>query len=200
MKKIIFSFFTYLFISSSFCLHAQEADPMKAWQDFMTPSAAHKRLAKEVGNWEGEVNQWADPTQPPTKTKAKIAVSMTLNGLYQVGNFSTVMMGKPMSGISTTGYDNAKKEYVMTWIDNMGSGIIMMKGFYDEGTKTMNLKGIQTDPISAKDIEIREEVIYHNDNSYTMSMYAPGMDGKEMKVMEGTFNRVAKPKVPLKKK
>jgi len=36
---------------------AQSADPMKAWQDFMTPGEAHKKLAKEVGTWEAEVSQ-----------------------------------------------------------------------------------------------------------------------------------------------
>jgi hypothetical protein len=200
MKKITVFLFAMQIICVSL-ITAQDADPMKAWKDFMTPGDAHKKLAKEIGTWEAEVSQWMDPTAPPTKAKAKNVVTMSMKGLYQIGNFSSTMMGMPMMGQSTVAYDNAKKEYVMTWIDNFGSGIVIMRGFYDEGTKTMNLKGVQTDPMTGNDSEIREEIKWHDDNSYTMTMYGAGMDGKEMKFMEGTFKRVkAKAAVVNKKK
>jgi hypothetical protein len=112
-----------------------------------------------------------------------------MNGLYQMGDFSSTMMGMPMTGHSTMAYDNAKKKFVLTWIDNMGSGIIYMTGTYDEATKTLELKGKQTDPITGKDTDIRQVNKYIDADNYTMAMYGPGMDGKEMKFMEGTFKR-----------
>lgn len=162
---------------------------MKAWQDFMTPGPRHQWLAKYTGTWEAEISQWMDATSPPTKTTAKEEVSMAMNGLYQVSNFSSNMMGMPMTGQSTLGYDNAKKKFVSTWIDNLGSGIVMMTGDYDEATKTLSLKGTQTDPVTGNDAGIRQEVKFTDDNTYTMTMYGDGMDGKEMKFMEGTFKR-----------
>ena len=170
-------------------LNAQNADPMKAYQDFMTPGTMHKWLAKQVGTWEAEVSQWMDPSAPPIKAKATDVVSMTMNGLYQVADFSSTMMGMPMMGHSTLGYDNAKKQFVLSWIDNFGSGIVYMTGTYDEKTKTLSLKGKQTDPISGKDTDIRQENKYIDDDTYTMTMYGAGMDGKEAKFMEGTFRK-----------
>ncbi len=170
-------------------LNAQNADPMKAYQDFMTPGTMHKWLSKQVGTWEAEVSQWMDPSAPPTKAKATDVVSMTMNGLYQVADFSSKMMGMPMMGHSTLGYDNAKKQFVLSWIDNFGSGIVYMTGTYDEKTKTLSLKGKQTDPISGKDTDIRQENKYIDDDTYTMTMYGAGMDGKEAKFMEGTFRK-----------
>ncbi len=190
MKKINYFICTLIIACTLQNSFAQNADPMKAWQDFMTPSENHKMLAQEVGTWEGEVSQWMDPSALPTKSKATNVVTMAMGGLYQIGEFSSTMMGMPMKGQSTVGYDNAKKMYVSTWIDNMGSGIVKMSGQYDAKTKTMNLKGTQTDPMTGKDSEIREEIKYHNDGSYTMYMYGAGMDGKEMKFMEGTFKKV----------
>jgi Protein of unknown function (DUF1579) len=64
-----------------------------------------------------------------------------------------------------------------------------MSGTYDEATKTLSLKGTQTDPMTGKDSEIREEMKMIDDNTYTMTMYGAGMDGKEMKFMEGTFKK-----------
>jgi len=37
-------------------------------------------------------------------------------------------MGMPFEGMGLDGYDNASKEYISIWIDNMGTGIMYMKG------------------------------------------------------------------------
>lgn len=190
MKRIFMLAIASLLLSATLKAQAPDGvDPMKAWQDYMTPGPMHKMLAKETGTWEAEVSQWMDPSAPPNKMKATNVVTMSMNGLFQIGNFSTNMMGMPMAGQSTVGYDNAKKMFVSTWIDNLGSGIVKMTGHYDEATKTLHMKGTQTDPMTGHDSDIREEIKWHDENSYTMSMFGAGPDGKEMKFMEGTFKR-----------
>jgi hypothetical protein len=114
---------------------------------------------------------------------------MTLNGLYQEGKLAGNMMGMPFEGKSITGFDNAKKMFVSTWIDNLGSGIIVMTGSYDDATKTLNLKGTQSNPVTGKDSGIREVMKMIDNNTYTLEMYGDGYDGKEVKFMEGTFKR-----------
>jgi hypothetical protein len=74
----------------------------------------------------------------------------------------------------------------------MGSGIIMMTGQYDAATKTMTYKGTQTDPVTGKDANVRQEQKFMDDDNYVMTMYGDGPDGKEMKFMEATFKRVKK--------
>jgi hypothetical protein len=64
-----------------------------------------------------------------------------------------------------------------------------MTGTYDEATKTLNLKGTQTDPITGKDAFIRQEMKVINDDHYNLLMYGPGPDGKEMLFMSGVFKR-----------
>jgi len=160
----------------------------KAMKDYSTPGDMHKWMAKFNGTWEASVIGFMDPAKPDT-SKATNTVNMALNGLYQMGQFRGNMMGRPFEGRSTMGYDNAKKIFVNTWIDNLGSGIIYMTGTFDEKTKTLNLKGQQTDPVTGKDMDIREEMTMIDNDSYTMIMYGAGMDGKEMKFMEGTFKR-----------
>jgi Protein of unknown function (DUF1579) len=162
---------------------------MKAWMDYATPGAMHTWMAKTNGTWEAEVSQWMDSKAPPTKVKATNVQTSSMGGRYVIGKFTSNMMGQPFEGMSTMGYDNAKKMFVSTWVDNMSTGITHMTGTYDEATKMMNLKGHQTDPATGKDSEIREEMKMIDDNTYTMTMYGPGMDGKEMKFMEGTFKK-----------
>jgi len=161
---------------------------MKAYQDFMTPGPMHKWMAKFNGTWEADITGYMDPTKPE-KSKATNVNSTIMNGLYQVGDYTGNMMGMPFQGHSIMGYDNAKKMFVSTWIDNMGSGMIFMTGTYDDAAKTLTLKGKQTDPMTGKDSEIREVMQITDDNNYTLKMYGTGPDGKEMIFMEGAFKR-----------
>lgn len=217
MKKIFFLFYSAAFLFTS-CNNAGDAEKaktdstattikadikkdtsvkampdmaamMKAWDEFKTPGINHKWMEKTNGNWEAEMSQWMDPAAPPEKSKATVSQSSTLGGRYVIGKYSGKTMGKPMQGMSIMGYDNAKKLFVSTWIDDLGTGIVRMTGTYDETTKTLNLKGYQTDPVTGKDTEIREEMTLIDDDSYSLTMYGTGMDGKEMKFMEGTFKR-----------
>lgn len=158
------------------------------WMDYMTPGDMHKMLAKQAGIWEGEVHSFM-PGAPVDTQKAKEVVKMSMNGLYQESDFTSNMMGQPMTGHATMGFDNLRKVFVSTWIDNFGSGIIMMEGTYDAATKTLNMKGKQSDPSANKQTDIRQELKFPDDDSYTMTMYGTGPDGTEMKFMEGSFKR-----------
>jgi len=188
MKNLMFFLLFSLFSLNILSAQNDEA-MMKAWTEFMTPGEMHKWMAKSVGTWTGDVNTYMDPANP-TKSKTTATFKMIYNGLYQVGEFSGDMMGAPFQGQGILAYDNAKKQFVNTWIDNMGSGVIYMTGQYDEKAKTLHLKGTQTDPLTKKDTVIRQDIQFVNDNTQTITMYGPGTDGKEMKMMDIKMTRV----------
>lgn len=160
----------------------------KAYEAFMTPGDMHAMLAKWAGTWTGEVTSYWDPAAPE-KSTATIKQRMAMNGLYQLVEYKGTMMGQPFEGQGVMAYDNAKKEFVNTWIDNMGSGILVMRGQWNEGTKTLSLKGTHTDPITAKDSEMRQEVKVIDDNNQLHTLYGAGPDGKEHKFMEIALKR-----------
>ena len=114
---------------------------------------------------------------------------MILNGLVQDATLTGNMMGMPFEGRSLTGFDNAKKKFVMTWVDNLSSGFTYMRGDYVDSTKTLNLRGTQTNAMNGRDGNIREVMKIINDSTYTLDMYGDGQDGKETKFMTGTFKR-----------
>ena len=161
---------------------------MKAWQSYMTPGEEHKLLAKANGKWNEEITMWMSPDAPPTKNTATAENKMIMNGLYQYSTHKGNFMGMPFEGISTTGYDNARKIYVSTWIDNMGSGIMHMEGPYDAATKTVTLSGTATDPMTGKAMEVRETMKTIDDNTQFMEMFET-RGGKERKTMEIKFTR-----------
>lgn len=162
---------------------------MKAWNDFKTPGNMHKWMEKTNGTWEADISMWINPSASPDKSKGTIIQSSIMGGRYVVGKYSGTVFGQKTEGQTTMGYDNAKKLFVSTWIDNQGTGIVYLSGNYDEKTKTLNLSGYQTDPMTGKDRNIREEMTIIDDDSYTITMIGSSPDGKEMKFMEALYKR-----------
>jgi hypothetical protein len=98
-------------------------------------------------------------------------------------------MDMPFEGHGTLGFDNLKKIFESTWIDNMGTGVMKMSGPWDATTKSVTLTGKMTDPQSGNEENYKETFTVIDDNTQMMAMYAPGPDGKEFKNMEIKFTR-----------
>lgn len=162
----------------------------KAWASYMTPSDAHKQMATHAGTWNEEITFWMGPDdQKPQKTQVVAETKMIMNGLYQESTHKGDMMGMPFEGRSTLAYDNAAEEYVSTWIDNMGSGIMVLKGKYDPTSKTLKLSGECTDPMTKKTKKVKETMTIIDENTQKMEMFDFTPDGTEYKSMEINLTR-----------
>lgn len=158
-------------------------EQQKAWMNYMTPGEVHQMLAKQDGEWQADITMWMGPDSPAIKNTGVAMNKMILGGRYQESKHKGEFMGMPFEGVSLLGYDNAKKAFVSSWIDNMGTGMMQMEGTWDDKTKTINFKGKMVDPTTGKDTEIRETVIMMDDQSQKMEMFCM-KDGKEFKSME----------------
>jgi hypothetical protein len=160
------------------------ATMMKNWQEYMTPGPMHQMMASWAGTWDGDITMWMDPSKPPTKMTGVATYKPVLNGLYLESTHTGDMGGMPFEGHGVMAYDNAKKKFISTWYDNMGSGFMTMEGPWDEATKTMTLTGRAYEPMKGKECDFRQVSKMVDDNTMTMEMYGPGPDGKETKMME----------------
>jgi hypothetical protein len=166
------------------------ATAMKAWMDYATPGDAHKAMAKGAGNWEGETTMWMTPGAPPMTSKSSSSSKMAMGGRYEISSFSGNFMGQPFEGMSIMGYDNSKKAFVSTWIDNMGTGIMHMEGTADASGKTITMSGKMTDPSNGRECDMKEILTFVDDDHHTMEMYGPDpATGKQFKNMEIKFTR-----------
>jgi hypothetical protein len=160
------------------------ATMMKNWQAYMTPGDPHKMMASWDGTWDGDMTMWEKPGAPPQKSKGVAVNKMALGGRYQISNHKSTMMGMPFEGMSIMAYDNAKKMFKSSWIDNMGTGLMTMEGPWDGASKTLTLTGKCMDPMSGQEKELREVLKVIDDKTQMMEMYGPAPDGKEFKMME----------------
>ena len=164
------------------------AAQMKAWMEYATPGSPHKMMADETGTWNCEMTFWEEANGKPSKSTSTANVKMILGGRYQEAIYSGTMMGQPFEGKSTLAYNNASKEFTTTFIDNMGTGMMVATGKYDEANKSMNFKGEMVNPLNGKKTAYREVYTIVDANTRKMEMYDT-KKGEEYKSMEIIMKR-----------
>lgn len=164
------------------------ATQMKLWTEYATPGNEHKMMADETGTWNCDMTFWEGPNGKPSKATSTANIKMILGGRYQESIYSGTMMGQPFEGKSTLAYNNASKEFTTTFIDNMGTGMMVAIGKYDEANKSMNFKGDMVSPLNGKKTPYREVYTIVDTNTRKMEMYDT-KNGTEYKSMEIIMKR-----------
>lgn len=162
----------------------------KAWTEYATPTEPHKRMASESGTWTEDLTFWMGPEDNnPQKYTAVAQVKMILGGRYQEQKHTGRMMGMDFEGISTLAYNNASGEYTSTWVDNMGTGMMIASGKYDEASKSTTFNGEMVDPMTKKIKEFRQVVTIIDNDTQKMESFENAPDGTEFKSMEIMMKR-----------
>jgi hypothetical protein len=157
---------------------------MDAMMKTMSPGPQHKLLAQRAGDWTYTNKMWMAPGQPPIESSGTMHGEMILGGRYLEMSVHGQMMGMAFEGRSTEGYDNLAKQYVGTWVDNFGTGIMTGPSVCDEAGKKCTWTADMIDPMSGKKMTTRQVTTLTDADHFTMEMYNPDPSGKEMKSME----------------
>lgn len=164
---------------------------MARWMEFMTPGEAHKALDPRVGSWNLEVSMFNGPGTPPTKSTGTSSVQWILDGRFLADTTSGDFNGMPFRGAGLTGYDNLKKCYVSSWIDNFGTGILHGEGHYDAATKTFHYLSEGPDMLFTNEyVPTRATERWIDADHWVMQAFAPDADGKEYLAMQIDYARV----------
>lgn len=158
----------------------------------------HKLLSSLDGNWDYTIKFWMnpDPKSPPqestgTATRKTIMdgryVTMDVSGNMKMPDETGNMKDVEFKGMGLEGYDNAKKKFVASWIDNMGTGIEFSEGKYDPASKSFTYT-MEMEPMPGMKTKVRE-VIKIVDDSHMMLEWYETQGGKEKKTMEISYTK-----------
>jgi hypothetical protein len=162
----------------------------------MMPGENHKLLAQFVGSWTYKVRFWMVPEAPPSESTGVANCKAVMDGRYfttdSAGKFNLPgadgqMQTLDFKGMSLVGYDNGKKEFVANWIDNMGTGIMILKGTYDASDKTFTYHG-EEDSAPGVKTKVRETIKVLDDDHHLLEWFEDH-DGHEVKSMEISYTR-----------
>ncbi|HET9856657.1 MAG TPA: DUF1579 domain-containing protein [Chthoniobacterales bacterium] len=177
------------------------ADMDKMMQQMMELSKLnenHKLIASLDGTWNCNVKMWmdGDTSKKPDVSKSTAVRKSIMDGRYVIMDVTGKMEmpgpdGKKkeitFKGQGTEGYDNVKKKFVGTWMDNMGTGIMMSEGDYDPATKSFTYTGVMEVMPGMKQ-KIRE-VVKLTDKDHMDFEWYEDRGGKEMKTMEINYTK-----------
>lgn len=194
LYRAMFAFFAIVlaFGGSALAQSGEKMDEkamMEAFVKAATPGEQHKLLAATAGTWTVETKAWMVPGQPAEVSTGTAEIKVLMDGRYIAEHVTSEFAGMPFSGLGLTGYDNIKKRYVSTWIDNFGTGIVMMEGDYDPATKTYTYEGTFADPMTGAQKTMRSVAHFVDANKHVAEMYDKLPDGKWLKTMELTYTR-----------
>ena len=163
---------------------------MKRWEAASTPGEAHKALEPLVGEWQIEARFWMQgPDAEPVESKGTTKGKWILGNRFIQEELNGEMMGQPFQGIGTTGYDNLKKKYVSTWVDNMNTMISISEGTYDPQAKVFTFTGKMDDIISGqKDKPFKYILRVVSNDKHIFEMHDPSL-GAKSKNGEITYTR-----------
>jgi hypothetical protein len=173
-----------------------EAELMKTMMELAKPGENHQVFTNMVGKWSYEVKWWMNPMTPAVESTGTTICKSAMGGRYFISDHKSKMEmpgadGKmtnmEFQGMAIEGYDNVKKKYVSSWIDNMGTGIESSEGTYDPATKTLTYVG-SYEPVAGMTTTIREKLTIIDADHHTMEMFA-NQGGTEVKTMEITYTR-----------
>ncbi len=167
-----------------------EEEMMKNFAANATPGAEHKKLDAYTGSWTVHSKMWMKPGADPMESDGTCASAWIMGGRYLEMNIKSEFAGQPFEGRATMAYNNMRKVYESTWIDNMGTAISFMKGgtFSADGKK-FTYEGKMDDCMTGE----KDKLIRFVDTFVSADeILSEGYDlsqGKDFKTMEMTYKR-----------
>jgi hypothetical protein len=174
------------------------AEDMQKMMELSKLNENHKLLTDSVGNWSFTVKMWmnGDPNSKPDISKGTATRKAVMDGRFVVMDVTGKMdmpgpdgKAKAMTfkGHGLEGYDNVKKKFVGTWMDNMGTGIMMSEGDYDPATKTFTYNS-EIEPMPGMKTAVREVLKMTDKNHMDLEWYE-NRGGQDVKTMEINYTR-----------
>ena len=121
---------------------------MAKWGEYATPGEAHHVLDHKVGMWKLKVRMFNPDGSVAGESDATSECGWAMGGRFVVEHTQGSFSGMPFEGHGVSGYDNIKRKYVGSWMDNMSTGLMSFEGTFDANTNTFTFKGQSPDPMA----------------------------------------------------
>ena len=156
---------------------------LQAMMEAGTPGKEHEFLAKSVGKWDGKTIMHMSPGGEPVEGECTVTVSPMLDGRFTKTEITGDIPGMgPYHGFGISGYDKVSGEFVSTWIDNHGTGLMNGVGELSADQKTLTWEFGYNCPVTKKLAKMREVVTFAGPDTQVLEM--SGADPKSGEVYQ----------------
>ena len=153
-----------------------------------TASAEHNFLATQEGTWKVPCSYSMGPDADPMEVEG-IEKAEMLGPFWLASRFEADLLGSPMSGHGSTGYDPVRKVFVATWKDSSNPFLYTFEGFLDEKDNTLKLSGENYDPMRGVNAIYRCHIKYLSDDEKKMTLSVEVTGGEINNILEYHYTR-----------
>ncbi len=146
------------------------------------PLKEHEWLKQLEGEWITESEAVMAPGEAPVKIKGTEVVR-SLGGFWTIGEIKADVMGTPITGIMTLGYDSQKKKYVGIWVASMDGHLWKYEGTVDDSGKVLTLNTEGPAEPGGKMAKMKDVIEIKNKDHKVMTSYMQNEDGKWVQFM-----------------
>ncbi len=171
-------------------------DDMAKMMALAQPGENHKVLAQLTGSWKYQVKYWMSPSAPPTESAGTSTCKPLMGGRYFQSDATGVFHvpgpdgqthDLDFSAMWIDAYDNMKRKFVSSWIDNGGTGLTILEGSYDPASKTFTYT-TEEEMMPGVKTQVRETIQILDHDHHVLEWYE-NHGGKEVRTMEISYTR-----------
>lgn len=166
-------------------LKQPEKAPDAAGMPDIMPGAAHKQLAKMVGDWETSTTSTMGG---PDATKGTAKIAAILEGRFFKEEATGEMMGHQFTSFKTIGYNNGAKKYESMWLYTRSTAMMTLNGTSTDDGKTITLAATAAGP-GGKNEEMTVVMKWTDDNTFTVTLSFKMNPAAPEEKMETTYTR-----------
>jgi hypothetical protein len=167
---------------------ALNPEQMRQLHEFSMPGPMHQKFNEWSGHWQERIKSWIKEGGKPAEYQLMCDCRPIMDGRFLLTEVRGVVNGMPYEGQEILGWDNARKIYVSSWIDNQGTGIMNMEGSFDEASNTITFRGSVSSPSSPEPVKVRVVWKIKSPSQIEKEFYVE-REGKESKTMEVNMMR-----------
>jgi hypothetical protein len=182
MKKIAITGFVGLLVAGAAVVQAEETPSLPG------PAKEHEWLQQLVGEWDSESEMIMEPGAPPQKSKGTESVR-AIGGFWVMAENKGDVLGTPVTGILTLGYDAQKQKYVGTWVDSMTGYLWTYEGTLDEAGKVLTLETEGPNFTGAGTARFKDVIEVKSKDHKVLTSSMQGEDGEWVTFMTAQYRR-----------
>ena len=165
---------------------------MEKSKNITQPGKKHEFLNRFVGDWEVQTRFVMNGKKtPPEKGNASFQWMDNMGGRWLSSKISGTMMGRPSHGFMLIGYDNFKKSFVVTTVNNHDTSMLRSEGDLTRDKKALITYGTLNEYLTGEhDKMVKYIWRFKSENEFVLEVHDLHIGESNTMVLEDTFTRV----------
>ena len=164
--------------------------PENEQNDLLKASPAHAELQRKAGDWTVRCTYFMGGEADPIEVDG-VEHGQMLGELWCNSRFEADMLGSPLRGNGSIGFDPVKEKYVGTWKDSATPFLYTFEGDFDADANVLEMSGVNFDPVRRCPATYRSRLEFTSADQHVLELSIDVPDGAPIRVLRYEYTRKA---------